>query len=130
MQLFSLGLYKLNQDGSPVLDSSSNPVATYDNLDIVTMARVWTGFQNQATRSNIESPFGKGDSNNVDFCQINPSLRDLFPKTKLDSGFLGDGYPLCDSLPALHFLKPGARFRFTGNTSVEGAVMDAGNKRT
>lgn len=119
MQLFSVGLYKQDLDGTLFLDSTGNPISTYDNLDIVTMARMWTGFVNQASRSNMESPFGKGDTNNVDFVQVNPALRDLFPKTKLDAGYIGDGYPLCESLPPQHWLKPGARYWFTGNSSVE-----------
>ena len=34
MQLFSIGLYLLNPDGSLVLDGAGQPVPTYDNDDI------------------------------------------------------------------------------------------------
>ncbi|NOI68624.1 DUF1800 family protein [Vibrio sp. 99-8-1] len=43
MQLFSIGLYQLNQDGSRKLDSNNQPIATYDNQDIKQLARVFTG---------------------------------------------------------------------------------------
>ena len=43
MQLFSIGLYELNRDGTLKLDSNGNPTPTYDNRDIRDFARVFTG---------------------------------------------------------------------------------------
>lgn len=43
MQLFSIGLFELNPDGSEKLDASGAPIATYDNRDIKELARVFTG---------------------------------------------------------------------------------------
>lgn len=43
MQLFSIGLYELNIDGSVKSDSEGNPISTYDNDDIAEMAKVFTG---------------------------------------------------------------------------------------
>ena len=43
MQLFSIGLYELNPDGTPKL-VSGQPVETYDSNDIVGLSRVFTGF--------------------------------------------------------------------------------------
>lgn len=43
MQLFSIGLYELNIDGSRVKDSNGNDIPTYDNDDIAEMANVFTG---------------------------------------------------------------------------------------
>ncbi len=43
MQLFTIGLYQLNQDGSRILDGNSNPIPTYDNDDIKEMAKIFTG---------------------------------------------------------------------------------------
>ena len=54
MQLFSIGLYKLNIDGTKQLDDSGNPIMAYDNSDIQNFARAWTGFTRQEERSNIE----------------------------------------------------------------------------
>jgi uncharacterized protein (DUF1800 family) len=44
MQLFTIGLYQLNDDGSQVLDATGNPVPTYSNTDVMGLAAVFTGF--------------------------------------------------------------------------------------
>jgi len=44
MQLFTIGLYQLNVDGSLKLDASGKPIETYDNTDIQGLARVFTGW--------------------------------------------------------------------------------------
>ena len=43
MQLFSIGLYELNNDGTHKTDSEGKSIPTYDNQDIQEMARVFTG---------------------------------------------------------------------------------------
>lgn len=43
MQLFSIGLFELNPDGTEKLDASGDPIPTYDNRDIKELARVFTG---------------------------------------------------------------------------------------
>lgn len=42
-QLFTVGLWELNPDGSRVLDANGHPVPTYTNVEITEMARVLTG---------------------------------------------------------------------------------------
>ena len=44
MQLFSIGLYELNPDGTRKKDSQGNFIPTYDNLDIKELAKVFTGY--------------------------------------------------------------------------------------
>jgi uncharacterized protein (DUF1800 family) len=44
MQLFTIGLYQLNDDGSQQLDATGNPIPTYSNTDVMGMAAVFTGF--------------------------------------------------------------------------------------
>ena len=44
MQLFSIGLFELNPDGSRKLDAEGQDIPTYDNEDITHFARVFTGF--------------------------------------------------------------------------------------
>lgn len=44
MQLFSIGLYELNADGSLKLDGNGNPIETYNNEDVMAMAKVFTGW--------------------------------------------------------------------------------------
>jgi len=43
MQLFTIGLYELNIDGSRVMDNEGNPVASYDNVDIAEFSKIFTG---------------------------------------------------------------------------------------
>lgn len=43
MQLFSIGLYELNPDGSQKLDAYAKPIPTYNNADIREFAKVFTG---------------------------------------------------------------------------------------
>ncbi|NBV32553.1 MAG: DUF1800 family protein [Proteobacteria bacterium] len=44
MQLFSIGLWQLNADGTRALDAAGQPIPTYDNKTVGAMARVMTGF--------------------------------------------------------------------------------------
>jgi uncharacterized protein (DUF1800 family) len=44
MQLFTIGLYQLNDDGSQKLDPSGNPIPTYSNVDVQGLAKVFTGY--------------------------------------------------------------------------------------
>ncbi|MEZ4895547.1 MAG: DUF1800 domain-containing protein [Saprospiraceae bacterium] len=43
MQLFSIGLYQLNEDGSRKTDGAGNWIPTYDQQDIKSLAKVFTG---------------------------------------------------------------------------------------
>ena len=43
MQLFSIGLYELNNDGSRKTDENGNWIPTFDNTDITEIAKVFTG---------------------------------------------------------------------------------------
>ena len=43
MQLFTIGLFELHPDGSLVLDGNSNPISTYDNVDISEFSKIFTG---------------------------------------------------------------------------------------
>ncbi len=59
MQLFTIGLYQLNADGSQVL-SGGAPVPTYTQADVSQGARVWTGYTyantNNATPARMQLP--------------------------------------------------------------------------
>ena len=43
MQLFTIGLWELNQDGTRRLDPQGQPIPTYNNSHITEFARVFTG---------------------------------------------------------------------------------------
>jgi uncharacterized protein (DUF1800 family) len=44
LQLFSIGLVKLNQDGTPQLDAAGKPLPTYDESVVQGFARAFTGW--------------------------------------------------------------------------------------
>ncbi len=60
MQLFSLGVYKLNPDGSLQLDAAKQPIPTYTETDVKQLARALTGW----TYSNAA---GTTDGGNWDY---------------------------------------------------------------
>lgn len=55
MQLFSIGLYELNQDGTYQLDGNGNRIPTYDNNDIKEFAKIFTGL---GPADVVENPWG------------------------------------------------------------------------
>jgi uncharacterized protein (DUF1800 family) len=57
MQLFSIGLYRLNPDGTPQVDGNGQPVETYGPDDIVGLSRVFTGFSWSGCSSTSTSCF-------------------------------------------------------------------------
>ncbi len=44
MQLLTIGLYELNDDGTQKLSSSGQPIPTFSNTDVMGLAAVFTGF--------------------------------------------------------------------------------------
>lgn len=69
MQLFSIGLYELNTDGSRKLDDKGNDIASYDNHDIRNMARVFTGLKAASYQYEWNNSFWQSSFNGyqVDF---------------------------------------------------------------
>ncbi len=102
MQLFSIGLWQLNPDGTRLLDTNGLPIATYNNGDITELARVFTGFS-----------FG----NNVNF--------DLYPRDFTVPMKCWDAYHDCDPKTLLRGFSLPARTPSSGNTGTAGlADMD------
>jgi uncharacterized protein (DUF1800 family) len=69
MQLFSIGLFELNPDGSEVLDANGQPVPSYDNDDIREFAKIYTGLswggantRFGSARSNFREPMRMFDA--------------------------------------------------------------------
>ncbi len=83
MQLFTIGLWRLNQDGSRQLDSLGQPIPTYDNSNITEFARVFTGIGYAGNPSyssypqNFTAPMKPWDA-----------YHDLNPKTLLNGATL------------------------------------------
>ena len=110
MQLFTIGLWKLNLDGSFVTDENGAKIPTYSNKNIQAFARIWTGFQIQNFRGNIEGHRGIQSTNFLDPMRMKQGYHDVLPKLGLDDEYLGDRVQLCADLPSFYFLRKGARF--------------------
>ena len=54
LQLFTTGLVHLNVDGTPKLDADGGTIPVYNQEDILSYARGWTGFRRRRKRSNTE----------------------------------------------------------------------------
>jgi len=150
MQLFTIGLVRLNNDGTILSDETSGePIPTYDNDDIseyrmdpntlklfmllvvlltsaflytVSFSRIWTGFQRRSMRANID-----GWMNRIDTLAVSGSRHDVFPKTDLSGGYIGDRYPLCTDLPPQDFLRSGATYEFIGTSGEASLALDEEN---
>ncbi len=67
LQLFSIGLDMLNQDGTPVLDAQGNRIATYDQEKINQFTKVFTGWTLCNNGANPACPnFSIGTPNYID----------------------------------------------------------------
>jgi uncharacterized protein (DUF1800 family) len=61
MQLFSIGLFQLNTDGSKILDTNGKQIPTYDNEQIGELAKVFTGLGIGAAQPEMgDLYFGRG----------------------------------------------------------------------
>jgi uncharacterized protein (DUF1800 family) len=81
LQLFSIGLYKLNLDGTLQLDMQSNPIPTYDQNVVTNFAKVFTGW-------SLASQPQPGVPNYIDPMVLNQSQHDTTLKTLLDGATL------------------------------------------
>jgi uncharacterized protein (DUF1800 family) len=96
MQLFTIGLWKLNQDGTRMVDGNGEEIPTYDNDDIFEFAKVFTGLRKQysgrggiGSLANVETKF---NSNFIDPMRMQANRHDFTAKTLLDGSTLGP-YP-------------------------------------
>jgi len=85
MQQFSIGLWMLNQDGTPIMNANGDPVPTYDIGDIEEFAKIFTGLRRQSNRTNIEIR----SNNYTDPMKIHTSWHDYSEKTLLDGSTIG-----------------------------------------
>ena len=51
MQLFTIGVHRLNPDGTVQTDGSGNPLETYTSSDVSNLARVFTGYDLDQTQN-------------------------------------------------------------------------------
>jgi uncharacterized protein (DUF1800 family) len=69
MQLFTIGLYQLNPDGTPRARANGQPVETYTNTDVQELAKVFTGYDFDYTgTTRIPDPQNAGQTiDSVDY---------------------------------------------------------------
>ena len=87
LQLFSVGLYRLHQNGTLQLDENSKEIRTYTNEDLTEYAKVYVGLTRSTLRGNVEDPRTPGDSgdNQIDPLVIDPEEKDHLPKVSQQS---------------------------------------------
>jgi cullin-associated NEDD8-dissociated protein 1 len=124
MQLFSIGLWQLNANGTRVENAQGHHVPSYTMQNIESLARAWTGFRTQNTRFNYEHKTDRFEYNMIDPMRIHEEWRDQEPKLDLRAGFVGDGYPMCADLPERGFLRKGALFRYIGSSGLPDKSVD------
>ncbi len=97
MQLFSIGLVKLNMDGSIVHQENGNAVDTYSIDSIVSYSRAWTGFVRLFERGGAATGNRFDNSRTLDPMTIDIAKRDKFPKNDLSNGFIVSFWNICDT---------------------------------
>lgn len=93
MQLFTIGLLELNNDGTEKLDSYGNFIPTYDIKDIQELSKVFTGFGCGATNNDTEPTFIKSRGS-TDFTfpmTMYDGYHDATEKTMIDGTILPAG---------------------------------------
>jgi uncharacterized protein (DUF1800 family) len=94
MQLFTLGLYQLNVDGSEKRDAAGKPLESYSQSDVTNLARVFTGYRFDDTGSTVTVVSrSDGTTQNVRTAEF-ANRRMSFLATDhstLDASFLGAG---------------------------------------
>ena len=85
MQLFTIGLWELNEDGTLELGEGGKAIPTYNNDHIAEFAKVFTGMRRPYDRGNIEIFYG----NYIDRMRVQANRHDFSAKTLLDGSILG-----------------------------------------
>jgi uncharacterized protein (DUF1800 family) len=94
LQLFTIGVNELNDDGTLQVDDAGNPIPTYSQDVITNFARVFTGW-------NLAPQIAPGVPNYRDpMIVANENNHDTKPKTLLNGVVLPGGAPAADELQA------------------------------
>ena len=96
MQLFTVGLYMLNQDGTLQLDGSNNPIPTYDQNGVNNLTKVFTGWSFCSSIGQTCPNAQVGIQNYIDPMLLVNSQHDLTAKTLLSyPGVVNQNIPAC-----------------------------------
>ncbi len=102
MQLFTLGLYRLNIDGSEQRDSEGRKLESYTQADITNIARIFTGWDFDQTQNvNTVEPVQNRKIPNTAFTRL-PMRLNASNHSTLAASFLGTTVPAnTDGMSAL-----------------------------
>ncbi|MBT0668293.1 DUF1800 domain-containing protein [Novosphingobium profundi] len=100
MQLFTLGLYQLNQDGTYVVDANGAYLSTYSEVDVTQLARVFTGFEVDTSLAAMDIELARAD------LVIDPTLNETGSATFLGSTVSGGGYAAVEAALDIIFAHP------------------------
>ena len=92
MQLFSIGLYELNLDGTVKTNSQGNPIETYVQSDITNLARVFTGYDWDYSKVTQQPGFESYPVPSPEFTSGRMKF-DANKHSKLAVSFLGTNIP-------------------------------------
>ncbi len=81
MQLFTIGLKKLNIDGSAIVDANGNTIPTYTQKDITEIAKVFTGWDIKRNSTYGRIAFRQGDLTHP--CEFTEKYHDFGEKKVL-----------------------------------------------
>ena len=99
MQLFSIGLYQLNLDGTAKLGADGQPIETYTNADVSGLARVFTGWQQDWSRNRPTAIAEVPNYPSYEFA-VYPMVHDASKHSLLEKRFLGTAIPAGTAGPA------------------------------
>jgi uncharacterized protein (DUF1800 family) len=91
MQLFTLGIDMLNQDGTLQLDTSGNPIPVYTETQVQAFARVYTGWTYATASGGIPTSFPNNTANFDAPMAAVESQHDMNSKTLLNGTTLPAG---------------------------------------
>lgn len=89
MQLFSIGLYELNPDGTEKHNAAGKPVETYTQADVTNLARVFTGYDHDFSRAKKTNVSWMNYPVTGPEFTIDPMRLDPDKHSKLEVNFLG-----------------------------------------
>ncbi len=81
MQLFSIGLWELNSDGTRKRDSAGNFIPTYTNTNIKEFAQVFTGLSDGTANGQFGGGIGELEDNITSIVQVPMKMYDDFHDT-------------------------------------------------
>jgi uncharacterized protein (DUF1800 family) len=91
MQLFTIGLNQLNQDGTPQLDGNGNPIPTYTEAQVQAFARAYTGWTYATSTGGSSTTFPNNTANYFAPMAAVESEHDTTEKTLLNGTVLPAG---------------------------------------